>query len=361
MLANRKEQKSFVSTDSGNIGPIEEGFQDFPQIQIQKKPKSSHSILSIMIFLLPFLLANKVDSNEFSFFDKRPNSPKIKLIIKYLAFFGEFILAKATFEIIIDIFIISINILKSTREGSEKTLTYQRAGIARKIHFHCENGLFGPKNDSKNICELNNDKKIISDLISIDENLYIEGQKYYTRSFILLSYILIKNKFQLGINEFFIINRYSYIYIIQFRFFNQSTNQKNIFSKISFDFTQFLSSKDDGYFYFIKDDIILTDNNAIDELNNTFENFMQIKIIIKNNIYESFKSKFTEFIIYNIDDLLRVSKRKINSIRFKDYITLVSNNIFNILDNENIFVYLLNLINEIIIDIYYYIKYNKKE
>jgi len=109
-----------------------------------------------------------------------------------------------------------------------------------------------------------------------------------------------------------------------------------------------LSSKDDGYFYFIKDDIILTDNNAIDERNNTFENFMQIKIITKNNIYESFKSKFTEFIIYNIDDLLRVSKRKINSIRFKDYITLVNNNILNILDNENIFVYLLNLINEII-------------
>ena len=145
MLANRKEQKSFVSTDSGNIGPIEEGFQDFPQIQIQKKPKSSHSILSIMIFLLPFLLANKVDSNEFSFFDKRANSPKIKLIIKYLAFFGEFILAKATFEIIIDIFIISINIIKNTREGSEKTLTYQRAGIARKNHFHCENGLLGLK------------------------------------------------------------------------------------------------------------------------------------------------------------------------------------------------------------------------
>ena len=99
MLTKRKEPRSFVSTDSANIGPIEEGYKYFPQIQIQKKPKSSHSILSIMIFLLPFLLANKVDSNEFSFFDKRANTPKIKWIVKYLAFIGEFILAKATYAI----------------------------------------------------------------------------------------------------------------------------------------------------------------------------------------------------------------------------------------------------------------------
>ena len=84
MLTKRKEPRSFVSTDSGNIGPIEEGYKYFPQIQIQKKPKSSHSILSIMIFLLPFLLANKVDSNEFSFFDNRANSPKITVFFLFL-------------------------------------------------------------------------------------------------------------------------------------------------------------------------------------------------------------------------------------------------------------------------------------
>ena len=77
MLTKRKEPRSFVSTDSANIGPIEEGYKYFPQIQIQKKSKSSHSILSILIFLLPFLLANKVEPNDFSFFDKRANTPKI--------------------------------------------------------------------------------------------------------------------------------------------------------------------------------------------------------------------------------------------------------------------------------------------
>ena len=120
MLTKRKEPRSFVSTDSANIGPIEEGYKYFPQIQIQKKSKSSHSILSILIFLLPFLLANKVEPNEFSFFDKRANATKIKWIVKYLAFIGEFILAKATYTIIIDICIISINIMKNTREGSER-------------------------------------------------------------------------------------------------------------------------------------------------------------------------------------------------------------------------------------------------
>ena len=120
MLTKRKEPRSFVSTDSANIGPIEEGYKYFPQIQIQKKPKSSHSILSILIFLLPFLLANKVEPNEFSFFDKRANATKIKWIVKYLAFIGDFILAKATYTIIIDIFIISIYTMKNTREGSER-------------------------------------------------------------------------------------------------------------------------------------------------------------------------------------------------------------------------------------------------
>ena len=120
MLTKRKEPRSFVSTDSANIGPIEEGYKYFPQIQIQKKSKSSHSILSILIFLLPFLLANKVEPNEFSFFGKRANASKIKWIIKYLYFIDEFILAKATFTIIIDIFIISIYTVKNTREGSER-------------------------------------------------------------------------------------------------------------------------------------------------------------------------------------------------------------------------------------------------
>ena len=120
MLTKRKEPRSFASTDSGNIGPIEEGYKDFPQIQIQRKPKSSHSILSILIILLPFLLVNKIEPNEFFRIDKKANAPKNKWIIKYLALFGEIILTKATLVIIIDIFIISINILKSTREGSER-------------------------------------------------------------------------------------------------------------------------------------------------------------------------------------------------------------------------------------------------
>ena len=120
MLTKRKEPRSFASTDSGNIGPIEEGFKDFPQIQIQKKPKSNHSIRSILILLLSFLLANKVCPNEFFRIDKRANAPKIKWIIKYFTFFGEFILTKATFVLIIDIFIISIYTMKNTREGSER-------------------------------------------------------------------------------------------------------------------------------------------------------------------------------------------------------------------------------------------------
>ena len=88
---------------------------------------------------------------------------------------------------------------------------------------------------------------------------------------------------------------------------------------------------------------------------------MQTKIITKNNLYKSFQSKFSEFIIYNNDILLRVSKRKVHSIGFKYYIIVVNNNILNILNNEKNLVYPLNLINEkilfnslilIIIDIY---------
>ena len=78
---------------------------------------------------------------------------------------------------------------KGAREGSEKTLTYQRAAIARKIHFQSENGLFERKNDSKNICELSDDKKIISDLISIDVKIDIEGQKYNDKFHYIKLYI----------------------------------------------------------------------------------------------------------------------------------------------------------------------------
>ena len=84
MLTKRKEPRSFVSTDSGNIGPIEEGYKDFPQIQIQKKSKSSHSILNILIFLLPFLLVNEIEPNEFFFFDKRANTSKITVFFLFL-------------------------------------------------------------------------------------------------------------------------------------------------------------------------------------------------------------------------------------------------------------------------------------
>ena len=366
MLTKRKETRSFISTGCGNIGPIEEGYDYFPQIQIKKKPKSGHSILSIRNFLLPLLLANEVSPNEFFFCDKRPNEPKIKWITKYLAFFVGFIQASASLILIIEIFIKSINLYNESAEkgargegserrrereekgargeGSEKTLTYQRNSNARKNHFQSENGLYERKNDSKNTLDLSNGKKIIKDHNSKVINLGIGGQKYYTRCFILLSYIFIKIKIPLGFYKFIIIDRCSYIYIMKFRFFNQGTIQKNTFSKISFVITKFVSYKDDGYCYFIIANIILVRNATVDEFNHSVDIFMQIKIITRNISYKLFKSKFTEFIIYNIDDLLRVSKRKINSIRFKDYITLVSNNIFNILDNENIFVYLLNLI-----------------
>ena len=105
MLTKRKETRSFISTGCGNIGPIEEGYDYFPQILIKRKPKSGHSILSILIFLLPLLLANEVAPNEFFFCDKRPNKPKIKWITKYLAFFVGFIPASASLILIIEIFI----------------------------------------------------------------------------------------------------------------------------------------------------------------------------------------------------------------------------------------------------------------
>ena len=131
---------------------------------------------------------------------------------------------------------------------------------------------------------------------------------------------------------------------MKFRFFNQGTIQKNTFSKISFVITKFVSSKDDGYCYFIIADIILVRNTTIDEFDHSLENFIQIKIITRNISYKLFKSKFSELIIYNIDILLGVSKRKVHSIYTKDCISVFNNNILNI-----IFVNSLILI---IIDIY---------
>ena len=116
MLAKRNEPRSFVSTECGKIGLIEEGYRDFSQIQIKNKPKNSHFILSILIFLLSFLLANKVETIGFFRIDKRANARKIKWIIEYLAFFDEFILAKYTFAIIFDIYIIILNIIKKNEE-----------------------------------------------------------------------------------------------------------------------------------------------------------------------------------------------------------------------------------------------------
>ena len=63
---------------------------------------------------------------------------------------------------------------------------------------------------------------------------------------------------------------------MKFRFFNQGTNQKNTFSKISFDITKFVSSKDDGYCYFIIADIILVRNATVDEFDHSLDIFMQI-------------------------------------------------------------------------------------
>ena len=141
MLTKRKETRSFISTGCINIGPIEEGYDYFPQIQIKKKPKSGHSILSILNFLLPLLLANEVAPNEFFFCDKRPNEPKIKLITKYLAFFVGFIPASASFILIIEIFITSIylyneNTEKGARgEGSERRRERKNSNIPTK--FKC--------------------------------------------------------------------------------------------------------------------------------------------------------------------------------------------------------------------------------
>ena len=337
MLTKRKETRSFISTGCGKIGLIEEGCYDFPQIQIKKRPKSCYSILSILILFLPLLLANEVAPNEFFFCDKRPNEPKIKWITKYLAFFVGFIRANASFIIINEMFIISINLYNENAEKgargewSEKTLTYQRDLTARKNHIQSENGLYEQKNDSKNTHELSNEKKIIRDYISKDINLCIKAQKYDTTSFILLSYIFINVKIQLGINKFININCCSYIYIIKFRFFNQGTNQKNTFSKMSFGIAKFVSSKDDGYCYFIIADIILVRNTTIDEIDHSLENFKQIKIITRNISYKLFKSKFYEFIIYKIKILLGVSKRKVHSIYTRDYISVVNNNILNII------------------------------
>ena len=80
---------------------------------------------------------------------------------------------------------------KGSREGSEKTLTYERSNVGRKKHFQCESGLFERKNDSKNTCELSNDKKIISDpFIKINFQLGITNAQYGNAIFIRLIYHL---------------------------------------------------------------------------------------------------------------------------------------------------------------------------
>ena len=68
-------------------------------------------------------------------------------------------------------------------------------------------------------------------------------------------------------------------------------------------------------------------------------------MITKNNSDKSFKSKFSEFIIYKIDIL---PKLKTNLLECKYYIIMNINSILNIFDNEYNLVYLLNIFNEII-------------
>ena len=303
MLTKRFETRNFVSKGNGYIGPFGEEFNDFPQIQIKKKSKNSHSILNILILFLSYLLSNKVEQNEIFLFDKKPNSHKINRIIKYISFFNEFIKANVTFVLFINIFIISINIMKIRKENKRrwklKTITKQPEGTLQKKHFQCVNILTEKKNESKNTCELSDDKTIIKEHISIDVNLDFEGQKYDSRNIIILSHSSIKIKFQLGINKFNYINRCIYIYIMKFRFFNNGTNKKNKFSKVFSYFLKFVYSKDDGFCYFIKTEIILVSNNEINECNHSLENLLQIKIITKNNSDESFNSKIFEFIFYN--------------------------------------------------------------
>ena len=284
MLTKRIETRNFISIGNRYIGPFEKEYNDFILIQIMKKHKSSHSILRILILFLSFILSLKVEPNEIILFDKRPNVNKIKWIIKNFSFFDVFIRTDAIFVIFINIFIISINIMK-IREGSKrkkvrKTLIYKQEGTLRKTHFQCENCFSEQKNESKNTCELNCDETITIEHISIVINLDIEEQKYDTTNIIIFSHSSLKIKFQLGINKFNCINRCIYN-----------------------------------------------------------------KMITKNNSDKSFKSKFSEFIIYKIDIL---PKMKTNLLECKDYIIMNINSILNIFDNEYNLVYLLNIFNEII-------------
>ena len=80
MLTKRKEPRSFVSTDSRNIGPIEEGYKDSNQKEAQEQ--SFHP--KYPDFSLPFLLVNEIEPNEFFFFDKRANTSKITVFFLFL-------------------------------------------------------------------------------------------------------------------------------------------------------------------------------------------------------------------------------------------------------------------------------------
>ena len=79
MLTKRFETRNFVSKGNGYIGPFGEEFNDFPQIQIKKKSKNSHSILNILILFLSYLLSNKVEQMKFFYLIK--NQIHIKLIV----------------------------------------------------------------------------------------------------------------------------------------------------------------------------------------------------------------------------------------------------------------------------------------
>ena len=313
MFIKKKEARNFISAQNVTIEPFEEVYNNFPHFEIKKKPDNIYSFLNILVFIFPILLPNKVQSNEFFFFDIRTNANKIKWIIKYLVFLGEFSQAIITFALI-NTFFILINTMKSLegkeRRREQKTLIYQHMGITRKNQFQSEDVISELKNKSKNICELNDDKKIIRDYyISINVNLIIEGKKYNTRRINLLYYIFIKIRFQLGINHFNYINRYIYIYIIKFKFFKQRTNP-NKFSKFCFYYSKFISSKINGYYYFIRADIIITGNNDKNKCKQTLENILQIKR--------------------------------------KEHLMKYLYDILNILDNVNNLAYLFNLFNEII-------------
>ena len=80
MLTKRKEPEVLFQ----QIVEILDQLKKDIKIQIKKKPKSSHSILSILIFLLPFLLVNEIEQNEFFFIDKRANTSKITFVFIFL-------------------------------------------------------------------------------------------------------------------------------------------------------------------------------------------------------------------------------------------------------------------------------------